>query len=37
VRAVADYISSMTESQVVDLHHRLTGISLGSALDPIVL
>jgi len=37
VRAVADYISSMTESQVVDLHHRLTGISLGSALDPTVL
>jgi dGTPase len=37
VRAVADYVSSMTESQVIDLHHRLTGISLGSALDPIVL
>jgi dGTPase len=37
VRCVADYISSMTESQVIDLHHRLTGISLGSALDPIVL
>ena len=37
VRAVADYIASMTESQVVELHHRLTGISLGSALDPTVL
>jgi len=37
VRCVADYIASMTESQVIDLHHRLTGISLGAALDPIVL
>ncbi len=37
VRAVADYISSMTEAQVVELHHRLTGISLGSALDPTVI
>jgi dGTPase len=36
VRTVADLISSMTESQVVDMHHRLTGISLGAALDPIV-
>jgi dGTP triphosphohydrolase len=35
-RTVADFISSMTESQVIDLHHRLTGISLGAALDPIV-
>jgi dGTPase len=36
VRTVADLISSMTESQVVEMHHRLTGISLGGALDPIV-
>jgi dGTPase len=35
-RTVADLISSMTESQVIDMHHRLTGISLGAALDPIV-
>jgi dGTPase len=35
-RTVADLISSMTESQVVEMHHRLTGISLGAALDPIV-
>ncbi|MGC4189803.1 MAG: dNTP triphosphohydrolase [Thermomicrobiales bacterium] len=37
VRCVADYIASMTEQQVIALHHRLTGIALGSDLDPIVL
>lgn len=36
VRVVADVIASLTESQVVDLHHRLTGIALGGVLDPIV-
>ncbi|HET8524715.1 MAG TPA: hypothetical protein VFL82_15905, partial [Thermomicrobiales bacterium] len=36
VRVVADLISSMTESQILEMHHRLTGISLGAALDPIV-
>jgi dGTPase len=36
VRTVADYISSMTETQVVEMHHRLTGISFGGSLDPIV-
>ena len=37
VRCVADYIASMTEQQVIALHHRLTGIALGADLDPIVL
>jgi dGTPase len=36
VRVVVDLIASMTESQVVEMHHRLTGISLGGVLDPIV-
>jgi dGTPase len=36
VRTVADLIASMTESQVIALHLRLTGISLGAALDPIL-
>ncbi|MGH2560806.1 MAG: deoxyguanosinetriphosphate triphosphohydrolase family protein [Thermomicrobiales bacterium] len=36
VRVVADLIASMTESQVIEMHHRLTGIALGAALDPIV-
>jgi dGTPase len=35
-RTVADLISSMTESQVVALQHRLAGVSLGAALDPIL-
>ena len=35
-RAVADFMSSLTESQLVDLHHRLTGVSIGSALNRIV-
>ena len=37
VRTVADYIASMTEPQAIGLHHRLTGFSLGDALDPIVI
>ena len=32
-RIVADLISSMSESQVVAIHQRLTGQSLGSAMD----
>ena len=32
VRTVADLISSMTESQVIAMHHRLTGISLGGSV-----
>jgi len=36
VRTVADLIASMTESQAVAMHHRLTGTSLGAALDPIL-
>ncbi len=36
VRTVADLIASMTESQAIALHHRLTGISLGATLDPIL-
>lgn len=36
VRLVADLISSMSESQAVEMHHRLTGLSLGSAMDPII-
>lgn len=36
LRIVADVISSMTEQQLIGLHQRLTGASLGSALDPIV-
>jgi dGTPase len=34
-RVIADFISSMTESQTVELHHRLTGISFGKSLDRI--
>jgi dGTPase len=36
VRTTADLIASMTESQVVAMHHRLTGVSLGGTLDPIL-
>jgi dGTPase len=35
-RMIADFISTMTESQVVDLHHRLMGISFGNSLDQII-
>ena len=31
-RAIIDFISSLTEEQAVDACHRLTGVSLGSAL-----
>jgi dGTPase len=33
-RAVADYIASLTESQAVDLHERLSGIGTHSVTDP---
>jgi len=36
-RFVADVIASMTERQVVDIHSRLTGQSLGSAMDQALL
>lgn len=36
VRTVADLIASLTEERVVALHHRLTGISMGASLDPIL-
>jgi dGTPase len=36
VRTVVDLISSMTEPQLVALQHRLSGVSLGEALDPIL-
>ena len=36
IRVVADLISSMSETQVVEVHHRLTGLSLGSAMDPVL-
>jgi dGTPase len=36
LRTVADLMSSMSEQQVVEVHHRLTGHSLGSAMDPIL-
>lgn len=35
-RTVADLIASLTEERVVALHHRLTGISMGASLDPIL-
>lgn len=34
-RIVVDLIASMTERHAIDMHHRLTGVSLGSALDLI--
>ncbi|MCA9877110.1 MAG: dNTP triphosphohydrolase [Thermomicrobiales bacterium] len=33
LRVVADYIASMSEGQVVEIHQRLTGQSLGSGLE----
>lgn len=36
-RLVADVIASMTERQVVDVYMRLTGQSLGSAMDQALL
>lgn len=35
-RLIADFIASLTESQTIDLHHRLTGIAFGQSLDRIV-
>jgi dGTPase len=33
-RATADYISSLTEAQIVDLHNRISGRASQSVLDP---
>lgn len=33
LRVVADYIAAMSEGQVVEIHERLTGQSLGSGLE----
>lgn len=33
LRVVADYIASMSEGQVIEIHERLTGQSLGSGLE----
>jgi dGTPase len=33
-RAIADYISSLTEKQAIDLHERLSGTAQHSILDP---
>jgi dGTPase len=35
-RVIADLISGMTERQVVELHHRLTGTKLGSIFDSLL-
>lgn len=37
IRLVVDLISSMTEQQLLNMHRRLMGLSLGSVLDPILL
>jgi dGTPase len=34
IRLVVDLIASMTEQQALDMHRRLTGLNLGSVLDP---
>ena len=36
VRIIADLISGMTEQQIVAIHQRLTGVSLGTVMDSIV-
>ena len=36
VRIIADLLSGMTEQQVVAIHQRLTGVSLGTVMDSIV-
>ena len=36
LRIIADLISGMTEQQVVAMHQRLTGVSLGTVMDSIV-
>ena len=33
VRLVIDLIASMTERQIIDMYHRLTGLVQGSAVD----
>jgi dGTPase len=35
IRVIADLLASMTEQQLLNMHKRLTGISLGSVLDAI--
>jgi dGTPase len=35
IRIIADFIAAMTEQQVLSMHRRLTGSSLGSVLDAI--
>ena len=35
VRIISDLISGMTEQQVVAMHQRLTGVSLGTVMDSI--
>jgi dGTPase len=34
-RTIVDLIAGMTEKQVIQMHRRLTGVSLGSALDHV--
>lgn len=34
-RLVTDMIAGMTERQAINIHRKLTGIDLGSVLDPI--
>ena len=36
VRVIADLLSGMTEQQIVAIHQRLTGVSLGTVMDSIV-
>ena len=33
LRVVADYIASMSEGEVIEIHQRLNGQSLGSGLE----
>ncbi len=35
-RLVTDMIAGMTEQQAVNIHRKLTGVALGSLLDPLV-
>lgn len=34
-RVISDFISSLTEPQTIELHHRLSGITFGNLLDRI--
>lgn len=36
IRTAADVIAGLTEAQAIDLYRRMTGHSLGAALDPIL-